>query len=233
MVNIGFLTSGRDERSYNMINKILKENGKNLDINVKFILSNIEEGEFKTLDKVFKLGKENQIDNVIVSSYEFERNVRKKDLDLWKRKFDKRISYSLESYNVDFLVTVGYDFEPSEYLCNKYNIINIRPSIPKGPVGTIDEIIEKTIKTKNRVGGVMTHAVNNKNQEQAIMYASFLLSDNRNSDSIRKQITKREPEVLFYTLKAFSEGLLEMKNHKVFIDDEFLFDPIALTGKVR
>ncbi|MFC1987581.1 formyltransferase family protein [Chloroflexota bacterium] len=65
----------------------------------------------------------------------------------------------LQDFSPDLCILAGYMLIVGQEMCRRYNMINLHPAAPGGPVGTWQEVIWQLIDSKAQQTGVMMHLV--------------------------------------------------------------------------
>ena len=153
MLNIGWFSTGRDKAARQLLQAV-QDKIRSGDINgkISFVFSNREPGESKESDLFFKLVRSYKIPLVCLSHKRFKTSKEEKDLDIkkeWRIKYDKEITKKIETFAPDLCVLAGYMLIVSEELCQKYDMINLHPAPPGGPVGSWQDVVWALIRNKS------------------------------------------------------------------------------------
>jgi hypothetical protein len=128
-------------------------------------------------------------------------------------------------------------------MCQKYNMINLHPAAPGGPVGTWQEVIRQLIDSQAQETGVLMNLVTPElDKGPPVAYCSFSIrgepfdrywqeieglpanspEGHHARDSLFKLIRKhglaREFPLIIATLKAFSQGQIKISTDKQVVD---------------
>ncbi len=95
------------------------------------------------------------------SRYRRERRlppVRKGEpLPQWRRDYDREVMRLLEPHPFDLAVLAGYMLIGSDVMCGRYDMLNLHPAPPGGPVGIWQDVIWELIEARAEQSGVMMH----------------------------------------------------------------------------
>ncbi len=163
----------------------------------------------------------------------------------WRLDYDREVMKRLEGFRPDLCVLAGYMLIVGAEMCHKYNMINLHPAAPGGPAGTWQEVIWQLIDNKAQETGAMMHLVTPElDKGPPVTYCTFPIRgepfdrywreleklpsnspdrhDEKNSlfRLIRKQGLAREFPLIISTLKAFSEGRIEITADRKIVDSQ-------------
>jgi folate-dependent phosphoribosylglycinamide formyltransferase PurN len=181
----------------------------------------------------------------------------------WRIEFDREVMKRLKGLSPDLCVLGGYMLIVGEEMCEKLNMINLHPAAPNGPTGTWQEVIWKLIEMRAKETGVMMHLVTKElDKGPPITYCTFpiqggkfdhlwdelekrlpsntlreIMSKEWDSNplflEIRREGVKREQPLIIYTIKAFAENRIRLKDKKVFAGDTLLTQPYCLNQEIN
>lgn len=238
MLKIGWFTTGRDTAAEKLFEYIYS-GIKNKDINAEilFVFSNREEGEFEITDNILNKVSGYGIDVIRISSKSFMPELRKTNIEEWRKRFDTKIIEKISNYEIELIVLAGYMLILSSELCNRYTIINLHPAKPNGPKGSWQEVIHELIRKKEKDTGIMIHLVTEElDAGPVVTYTTYPIVgdkfrwDNVNPDNketkdyqvlfntIREEGVKRELPMIYLTIKKISDGEIEIKNKTVYVN---------------
>lgn len=179
-------------------------------------------------------------------------------LHAWRIEYDRNVMKKLKDFSPDLCVLGGYMLIIGEELCQKLDMINLHPALPGGPLGTWREVIWTLIASKSQKSGAMIHLVTKDlDKGPPITFCSFpiqgknfdplwedlerklkkhTLQEIKESEGdlnplfkkIREEGMKREQPLIIYTIKAFAEDRLQLRDKKVFAGDSPLTEPYCL-----
>ena len=245
-MNIGWFSTGRDEAARQLLQAVWEniEAGK-IQGKIEFVFSNREQGEAKESDMFFDLVRHYDIPLVCFSHRKFNerllrsaRNDKKED---WRIKYDREVDKRIEKFAPDICVLAGYMLIIGEELCHNYNMINLHPSVPGGPIGSWQEVMWTLIERKAEKAGAMMHLVSSElDRGPVVSYCTFPIrgepfdrywqeikghpvsdikkrqgEDNRLFQLIREHELIREFPLIILTLQALSRGEISIKDGRV------------------
>ena len=167
-------------------------------------------------------------------------------LPLWRLDYDREVINRLQGFHPDLCVLAGYMLIAGKEMCRRYDMINLHPAAPGGPTGTWQEVIWQLIDNKAQETGVMMHLVTPElDKGPPVTYCTFPirgklfdrywdkikkhpLSEVKRGEGennplfklIRQHGLAREVPLIIFTLKAFSQGKIEITADKKVIDSE-------------
>lgn len=232
MLRIGWFSTGRGEGSRGLLNfvqKRLVETGA--DARISFVFSNRERGEAEGSDEFFKLLDDQGIPLVTHSSSAFRKAVGG-PISAHRDDFDQQVMDKLAGYTVDICVLAGYMLIVGGKMCRQYPMLNLHPALPDGPIGTWQEVVWKLIETRAAKTGAMVHlATEDVDRGPVVSYVTVPITGPkfdqhwaslRDEDvarmketyerdfplfnAIRSEQYRREPYLLFETLRSVSQG---------------------------
>jgi len=162
-------------------------------------------------------------------------------LPQWRLEYDRLVMELLKDYQTDLCVLAGYMLIVGAEVCTAYKMINLHPAAPGGPTGTWREVIWQLIGTRARETGVMMHMVTPQlDKGPVVSYATFNITgepfdglwqqikgktaaqlkaaegdDNALFKLIRQHGMARELPLVIATLKAFSQGKVNVEDGRV------------------
>jgi phosphoribosylglycinamide formyltransferase-1 len=165
---------------------------------------------------------------------------------LWRLDYDREVMNRLQDFHSDLCVLAGYMLIVGEEMCHRYSMINLHPATPGGPKGTWQEVIWQLIDNKAHETGVMMHLVTPELDEgPPVTYCTFSIRGKpfdryweeikehpleeiitKHGESyplfklIRQHSLAREFPLIISTLKAFSQGKINITADKKVVDSE-------------
>ncbi len=157
----------------------------------------------------------------------------------WRLDYDREVMNRLAAFpHPRLCVMAGYMLVIGPELCAQFDIINLHPAAPDGPAGTWQEVIWKLIDQRAEASGVMMHLVTPElDKGPVVSYCRYPIrgpgfdalwdqiggktsADIKSSDGesnplfkeIRRHGAARELPFIGSTVKAFSRGLVAIKN---------------------
>ncbi len=162
-------------------------------------------------------------------------------LQRWRRLYDREIMRRIGRFGPTLIILAGYMLILGDEMCNEYPIINLHPAVPGGPKGTWQEVIWKLIEKEATESGAMIHLVTPQlDAGSPLTYCRFPITNgkfkglwksmknklqNKTSREIQDDEGENEPlfqairtqgirveiPLVLHTLKALSEGDIEVK----------------------
>jgi len=243
LLNIGWFSTGRDEAAQQLLQAVQESiSTGEIKGKINFVFSNREPGESQESDLFFELVHGYGIPLIYFSYRKFktltqilslegrgpgEGEAKQSQVD-WRLKYDREVNRRIERFSPDLCVLAGYMLIIGEELCQKYNIINLHPAPPGGPVGSWQEVIWKLIESKAEEAGAMMHLVTPElDRGPALSYCLFPINHKpfdqywQKEDKeplfklIRQHELGREFPLIISTLKALSRGEIAVRNGKI------------------
>jgi len=250
---IGWFSSGRDEAARKLLSTIFDAiRLGEIPAEIIFVFSNREQGESSESDRFLELGRKYDLPIVTFSSARFKPKMRadaKNDpqtMKKWRQEYDEEVANRLSPYTPDLIILAGYMLIVSKALCQKFKMVNLHPALPKGPVGTWQEVIWKLIEQKASEAGAMMHLVTEElDQGPPLTYFSFPLrggsfdklweDEDKNPlfNEIRLQGVKQEMPLIFWTLKKLAEGEIKIEDTRVFKGEKLLKEGLRLNQEIE
>ncbi len=232
MLNIGWFSTGRDEAACQLLQAVQEGiHAGEIKGKITFVFSNREPGESKESDLFLGLVRNYDIPLICFSHRKFKNVIAseaKQSHEDWRLKYDREVNKRIEKLSPDICVLAGYMLIIGEELCGKYNMINLHPAPPHGPVGSWQEVISALIENKADKAGAMMHLVTPElDRGPVVSYCLFPIKgepfepywqkDDKNMlfKLIRHHELAREFPLIISTLKAFSQGEIAIQEGKV------------------
>ena len=242
MLTLGWFSTGRGEGSLGLL-RIVQDaiRSHELSANIQFVFSNREIGEADGSDRFFEQVNSYGISLFTFSSQRFRREHGGGPFSMHRIAYDREVLRLLENHQPDVCVLAGYMLIADAALCNRYNMLNLHPSLPGGPIGTWQEVIWNTIENRSKKTGAYIHlATEDLDRGPVLTYCSFDLMGNefdplwnqiegRSLDMlkavegenlplfqlIRQEGLKRERPLLLATLNAFADGNIHLDGQQL------------------
>ena len=246
MLNIGWFSTGRGKGSQGLLNfvhrRLLETEA---DARINFVFSNRDKGEARGSDEFFRLVDSYGIPLVTHSSAKFQRRINGR-FSAHREEYDLEVMDKLSGMNTDICVLAGYMLILSGKMCRQYPLLNLHPALPDGPIGTWQEVVWKLISNKAKKTGAMVHlATEEVDRGPVVSYVNVpivgpqfdphweslkgkdleLTKQNKGEDLplfqiIRSEQYKREPYLLFETLRAITNGQIKISEGQVLDESE-------------
>jgi len=241
MLNIGWFSTGRGEGSRGLLSFVqtrLNETGANARIN--FVFSNRGRGEAEGSDEFFSLVDGYGLPLITHSSAEFRKEVGGRFAD-HREEFGQQVMEKLAGSEADVCVLAGYMLIVSGKMCRQYPLLNLHPALPDGPTGTWQEVVWELIETRATKTGAMVHlATEEVDRGPVVSYVTVpitgpgfdehwrtlegqdldVIKKTEGEDfalfqAIRREQYRREPYLLFETLRSVSQGEIRVADGQV------------------
>jgi len=232
-MSIGWFSTGRDKAARDLLGYIVKKG-----IDISFVFCNREKGESKESDNFINLVESYGFDLICFSSKKFLPDLWKKDKRKWRTLYDTKMLKLIP--HADLNILAGYMLILSPLACYTLDMINLHPALPDGPRGTWQDVIWELIRRNAKETGAMVHLVTKElDRGPVVTYCKFpidfpdlredfenLLKTRSFNDiqkkghplfyKIREEELKREFPLIEYTIKAFENKEIEIRNKKIY-----------------
>ena len=242
MIDIGWFSTGRGAGSQGLLrfvqDRIL---AGQLDARIQFVFSNRDPGEAEGSDQFFRLVDRYSLPLKTYSSGKFRRAGRASFASR-REEYDGRVMELLSQFNPDICVLAGYMLIVGGNMCRRYNLLNLHPALPDGPIGTWQEVIWKLIETRaSRTGAMMHLATEEVDRGPVVSYCTLPITgevfapywraleqcdltsikEAQGEDlplfqQIRQAEYRKEPYLLLETLRAIEQQRVAISNGRVF-----------------
>ena len=202
-MDIGVLGSTRGTDLQSVIDAI---GSKQLSSKISVVISNKEDAY------ILERAKKHNIEAVFIDSKGKERE-----------EFDREVNSTLERYNVDLILSIGYMRILSPWFVNKWKnkIMNIHPSLLPAFAGGMDKDVHaKVLKSGVKETGCTLHFVaEDVDAGPIIMQKKVEIDKNETVDSLKEKVQKAEQEVVVKALKLYEAGKVKIEEGKVKISE--------------
>ena len=202
-MDIGVLGSTRGTDLQSVIDAI---GSKQLSSKISVVISNKEDAY------ILERAKKHNIEAVFIDSKGKERE-----------EFDREVNSTLERYNVDLILLIGYMRILSPWFVNKWKnkIMNIHPSLLPAFAGGMDKDVHaKVLKSGVKETGCTLHFVaEDVDAGPIIMQKKVEIDKNETVDSLKEKVQKAEQEVIVKALKLYEAGKVKIEGGKVKISE--------------
>ena len=218
MYRIGWFSTGRDEAARELLKTIWDAIRRGeLSVEVAYVFSNREPGEFRQSDLFFEQVRGYDIPLRCLSFRRFREQaglsgpMANDAAEGWRLAYDRQVMALVEGFRVDLCVLAGYMLIVGEEMCRRYTMINLHPAAPGGPAGTWQEVVWQLIGTRAQETGVMMHlAIPDLDHGPPVTYCTFPLRgdafdalwqkvDGRSVDEIKSE--EGEKNALFQEIR--------------------------------
>ena len=199
---------------------------------------------------------------VTLSWKTFKPELRTSDEAAWRIEYGRELRRLTSAYDFDLGILAGYMLWMDDETCQAYDMLNLHPALPDGPKGTWQEVIWQLISEgADRQGAMMHICTEEWDRGAAITYCGFpirggeydSLWDDMESklqssslDAIKQEEGESEPlfkkiredgamrelPLIVETIKAFAEGIVEIRNKTLYVRGEPLDGPYDLSDRV-
>ena len=217
-----------------------------IDGGIEFIFCNRERGDSKNSDQFLDLAESYDIPLICFSypKYQSARGQQHPDpenpLPEWRLDYDREVMERLKDYKVDVSVLAGYMLVTGPELCRQYDMVNLHPAAPGGPVGDWKQVIWELISCgAHETGELMNLVTAEMDKGPVVTYCTFSIrgesfdnywaeiegstveeiqqsegNENRLFKLIRQHGLAREFPLIIGTMKAFSKGEIRIDKDK-------------------
>ncbi|MCH7706569.1 MAG: hypothetical protein IIB33_05935 [Chloroflexi bacterium] len=237
MLELGWFSTGRGEGSRNLLRLVQEQiAGGSLPARIQFVFCNREPGEAEGSDQFATLVRSYGIPLVTLSSQRFRRERSARSFNQVREEFDQEALRRLADFNPDMVVLAGYMLFTAAEMCQRFNMINLHPAKPGGPVGTWQQVIWELIGQRaEEAGAQVQRATMDWDQGPVISYCTFPITgpdfdplweevSGRSVEElksaywedlplfqrIRAEGVKREGPLVLETIRAIADGSVDM-----------------------
>ncbi len=225
-----------------------------LDARIQFVFSNRAQGQAQGSDDFFDLVSCYNLPLVTRSSAHYRRSRSSSGLT-WaelRPEYDSLVLEDLEDFRPDICVLAGYMLIWGAEMCRRYPMLNLHPALPDGPIGTWQNVTWELIRQRATRTGAMIHlATEELDRGPVVSYCSvpitgpdfdqeWLALDEMDLEEVRagqgEELSlfqkirdaeyRREPYLIFETLRAVAEGRVVINDGQVL---NALGEPLAGT----
>ena len=242
---LGWFSTGRDKAARDLLQAV-QSGIKSGEIKAKiaFVFCNRKLGESAESDLFLKLVEHYHIPLICFSYQNFSTKTpiinQAGNLPPWRLDYDREVMNRLSDFHPDLCVLAGYMLITSAKMCRRYNMVNLHPAAPGGPIGTWQEVIWQLIDSKaQKTGALMNLVTPELDKGPVVAYCTFpiggepfdrywdeieryTLSEVKKKEGannplfklIRRYGMAREFPLIISTLKAFSQGKIKITVEK-------------------
>lgn len=218
-----------------------------LDAEITVVFCNRDPGEDSNTDAFLDQVRESGIPLVTLSSRDFRKQVggriarKGESLPQWRREYDREVMRALEPYPFDLGVLAGFMLIFGEEAAARWDLLNLHPAAPGGPVGMWQDVIWQLITDNADRAGVMMHlATPDLDQGPVVTYCTYPIRGSafdplwrdvecrplgearadKGEDlplfkAIRRAGVAREVPLVIETLRAFADQRLRIARKRV------------------
>jgi len=181
------------------------------------------------------------------------------EFSLIREEFDQQVLDLLSPYKPDICVLAGYGLIFGSEVVRRYNLLNLHPALPGGPIGTWQQVIWQLIENRAPETGTMIHlGTDELDRGPALTYFSLPLVGGyydrlwhqirgRTTDiikseegeslplfrKIREDLVLRESTLLLETLKTLADGRVQVSEGNVFDEKGIAIQGLCLNAQVE
>ena len=250
---LGWFSTGRDEAARDLLTVVYNSiKRREIEAEIAFVFCTRDPGEAEESDLFIKLVRDYHIPLICFSYQKFKAGQAASSTDQmgtlpsWRLDYDRQVMKRLEDFRPDLCVLAGYMLITGPEMCQRFNMINLHPAAPGGPVGTWQQVIWQLIDNNARQTGVLMNLVTPElDKGPPVTYCTFPIrggpfdqcwSDIKGRSLAEIKRAQGEGNVLFQlirehglarefplitaTIKAFSQGKIKISDDKQVVDAE-------------
>ncbi len=248
MLTLGWFSTARGQTSPRLL-RVVQEAIQRGDFQaqIRVVFCNREPAEDPITDQFLELVRSYGIPLVCFSYTRYRRErglppVRAGEpLPAWRADYDREVIRLLEPYPFDLGVLAGYMLIASPVMCQRYDLLNLHPAAPGGPIGTWQEVIWQLMEQRALTSGVMMHlATPEVDRGPTVTYCTYSIrgpgfddlwremegrsiaeiqasegEDHGLFQAIRRQGVARELPLVVATVGAFARRQVRIENKRV------------------
>jgi len=251
MYRLGWFSTGRGEGSRGLLRSVQETIvSGDLEAQIEFVFCSREYGETEATDEFLRIVEDYGIPLVCFSyqKYRRARGMKRPDPDEpmpeWRLDYDREVMDRIDGFQPDLCLLAGFLLIFGHEMANKYNIINLHPALPGGPVGMWQGVIWELIEAGADETGAMMHlAIPELDKGAAVSYCKFPIrgerfdaawreigqrttaeiretegEDNALFKLIRQSGVVREVPLIIATIRAFSQGRIRIDADRRVVD---------------
>jgi len=264
---IGWFSTGNTKAAIDLLQAVqISIKQGEITAEIAFVFCNRERGDSKQSDLFLDLVEAHDIPLICFSypKYKATRGLRNPDpqkpLPEWRIDYDREVMALLADSQPDVCVLAGYMLITSKEMCLRYNMINLHPAAPTGPVGTWQDVIWQLIDTNARNTGVLINLVTPElDKGPVVTYCTFSIrgepfdnywrelqgrsvkeiremegTSNHLFKLIREYGVIRELPLIVLTTKALSQVKVKITEEKQVVDsDDYIIKGYDLTNEIN
>jgi folate-dependent phosphoribosylglycinamide formyltransferase PurN len=236
-----------------------------LDAEIAVVFCNRDPGEDPNTDAFHQQVRDSRIPLVTLSSRDFRRRVggemarKGAALPEWRRDYDRQVMRLLAPYDFGVGVLAGYMLIFCEEAAAEWDLLNLHPAAPGGPVGIWQDVIWELIAARAEEAGVMIHlATPELDQGPVVSYCKYPIRGDdaidtlwRDTDcrtpaearakgedlplfkEIRRRGVLREIPLVIETLRAVAGNRIRIKDKQVVDTQGQPIEPIDLSREIE
>lgn len=236
-----------------------------LDAHIVFVFCNRERGEDDQSDRYHTLVRDAGVPLVTLSDRRFRKahggEVAHKGepIPTWRYDFDNEVMTLIRPYAFKVGVLAGYKLIFTREPADRWDLLNLHPAAPGGPIGLWQDVIWELIEEGAARGGVMIHlATPELDEGPPVTYCTYPIrggafdrlwdetagrsverikaeegESNPLFAEIRRQGVFREITLVIETLRAFAEGRVRIEDKRLVDSKGEPIEPFDLTAEIE
>ncbi len=251
MYRLGWFSTGRGEGSRGLL-KAVQDTivSGDLEAQIEFVFCSREYGETEATDQYLRMVEGYGIPLVCFSyqKYRRARGMKRPDpgepMPQWRLDYDREVMHRIAGFRPNLCLLAGFLLIFGHEMANKYDIINLHPALPGGPVGMWQGVIWELIEAGADETGAMMHlAIPELDKGAAVSYCKFPIRGGRFDEAwreierrplaeirqteaednalfklIRQAGVVREVPLIVATIRAFSQGRVRIDGDRRVVD---------------
>jgi phosphoribosylglycinamide formyltransferase-1 len=205
MLRIGWFSTGRDQEARDLLATVVAQAAsRRLECSLSYVFCNRAPGETAASDAFHQVARQLGLHLLYYSSSAFAPALRQQGRQdeaarrQWRLAYDVEVDRIISPYPVDVIVLAGYMLVIGPELCQRYQMLNLHPALPGGPIGTWQEVVWQLLLTGADAAGAMMHLVTPElDRGPAVTYFSFPLRGPI-WDDLWQSWHQRKPEALAF-----------------------------------
>lgn len=218
-----------------------------LDAEIAVVFCNRSPGEDANTDAFLEQVRASGLPLVTLSSRDFRKRIggevarKGETLPEWRRQYDREVMRALEPCSFDVGVLAGFMLIFGEEAAARWDLLNLHPAAPGGPIGMWQDVIWQLIAENADHAGVMVHlATPDLDQGPVVTYCTYpirgpafdplwrdvechTLAEARSDKgedlplfkAIREAGVAREVPLVIETLRAFADARIRIAGKSV------------------
>ena len=159
-MDIGWFSTGKSQVCIDTL-RFVHDFLKSYDVNIAWVFSNTVIKDFTQWDPFEDfynfVANDLKLPLITFSSSDYLPNLRKTDIDQWRKMYGSQLVKALNLSSVQFTVMFGYKLILSSVELGAGIFLNLHPALPTGPIGAWKDVIKSVIKNGDDVHGITVH----------------------------------------------------------------------------
>jgi folate-dependent phosphoribosylglycinamide formyltransferase PurN len=165
-LRIGWFATGQGTTSRTLLRAAQEAIARgDLHARISFLFCNREPGEHENSDQLLQMAAGSGIPTVTLSDRRFRRRVgggvarAGEPLPAWRLAYDHAVMDRIAPFAIDLGMLAGYMLIFGPEVCARYDLLNLHPAAPGGPIGTWQRVIWHLIDRRANESGVLINRV--------------------------------------------------------------------------